>query len=294
VVADDIDMRISHIVRGSDHISNTPKQVMLYEALGELMPVFAHVPLILGPDKTRLSKRHGATSVMAYRDQGIVPEAFRNFLALLGWAPPEGTPGTLGDAELIPLFDLDGISKSNAIFDRAKLDWFNSEHIRAFSAEKLLPLVEAEWKKAGIEPDLMDRDWLLRTIDLVKPRARNLRDFATLFRAYFTDSFQADPAAVERFLKDENVRQMLVELGGRYAASEGGFSERETEKLLYDFAAEKEMKAGPLINGARVALTGQGVAPSLFAVMAMLGRERTVSRLKAAQEMAARAMSQEV
>jgi len=294
VVADDIDMRISHVVRGSDHISNTPKQVMLYEALGELMPVFAHVPLILGPDKTRLSKRHGATSVMAYRDQGIVPEAFRNFLALLGWAPPEGTPGILGDAELIRLFDLDGISKSNAIFDRAKLDWFNSEHIRAFSAEKLLPLVEAEWKKAGIEPDLLDRDWLPRTIDLVKPRARNLRDFATLFRAYFTDSFQADPAAVEKFLKDENVRQMLVELGGRYAASEDGFSEQETEKLLYDFAAEKEMKAGPLINGARVALTGQGVAPSLFAVMATLGRERTVSRLKATQEMAARAMNQEV
>jgi len=232
--------------------------------------------------------------VMAYRDQGIVPEAFRNFLALLGWAPPGGTAGNLGDAELIRLFDLDGISKSNAIFDRAKLDWFNSEHIRAFSAEKLLPLVETEWKKAGIEPDLMDRDWLLRTIDLVKPRARNLRDFATLFRAYFTDSFQADPAAVERFLKDENVRQLLVELGGRYAASEDGFSEQETEKLLYDFAAEKEMKAGPLINGARVALTGQGVAPSLFAVMATLGRERTVSRLKAAQEMAARAMSQEV
>ena len=189
---------------------------------------------------------------------------------------------------------MDGISKSNAIFDRAKLDWFNSEHIRAFSAEKLLPLVETEWKKAGIEPDLMDRDWLLRTIDLVKPRARNLRDFATLFRAYFTDSFEADPAAVEKFLKDENVRQMLFELGGRYAASEDGFSEQEVEKLLYDFAAEKEMKAGPLINGARVALTGQGVAPSLFAVMATLGRERTVSRLKAAQEMAARAMNQEV
>src|SRR5437667_1780520 len=125
VVADDIDLRITHILRGADHISNTPKQVLLYQALDAALPVFAHVPLILGADKTRLSKRHGATSVMAYRDEGIVPEAFRNFLALLGWAPPEGTPGLLGDAELIRLFDLEGISKSNAIFYRSQPDWFN-------------------------------------------------------------------------------------------------------------------------------------------------------------------------
>src|SRR5205814_3295116 len=121
------------------------------EALGMPMPVFAHVPLILGADKTRLSKRHGATSVMAYRDEGIVPEAFRNFLALLGWTPPEGSPEILGDQELIRMFGLDGISRSNAVFDRAKLDWFNTEYIRAYPAERLLPLVEEEWKKAGIE-----------------------------------------------------------------------------------------------------------------------------------------------
>src|SRR6266567_7912985 len=132
VVADDIDLRISHIIRGADHISNTPKQVLLYQALGAPLPVFAHVPLILGPDKTRLSKRHGATSVIAYREEGIVPEAFRNFLALLGWTAPEsGSDGAsteiLGDQQLIQLFDLNGISHSNAVFDRAKLDWFNTE-----------------------------------------------------------------------------------------------------------------------------------------------------------------------
>ncbi|PYV64670.1 MAG: glutamate--tRNA ligase, partial [Acidobacteria bacterium] len=151
VVADDVDLRITHIIRGSDHISNTPKQVLLYQALGAALPTFAHVPLILGPDKTRLSKRHGATSVMSYRDEGIVPEAFRNFLALMGWTPPEGTPEILGDTELIRLFGLEGISRSNAVFDRAKLDWFNTEYIRAYSAERLLPLIEQEWKKAGIE-----------------------------------------------------------------------------------------------------------------------------------------------
>jgi glutamyl-tRNA synthetase len=167
VVADDIDLRITHIIRGADHISNTPKQVLLYQALGAPLPVFAHVPLILGPDKTRLSKRHGATSVTAYRDEGIVPEAFRNFLALLGWTPPEDTPEVLGDSELIRLFGFEGISRSNAVFDRAKLDWFNTEYIRAYPAERLLPLIEEEWKKAGLEVH-RDRDWLLSTIALLK------------------------------------------------------------------------------------------------------------------------------
>lgn len=278
VVADDIDLRISHIIRGADHISNTPKQVLLYQALGSPMPTFAHVPLILGPDKTRLSKRHGATSVMAYRDEGIVPEAFRNFLALLGWTASAGSPEVLGDKELIQLFGLGAISKSNAVFDRDKLDWFNTEYIRAYPAEKLLPLIEEEWRKAGLVP-ARDRETLLKTIDLLKPRARNLKDFSGSFRAFFVDEVDADPAAVEKFLKDENVRRLLVELADRYAAAED-FSEQGTEKVLRDFAAEKGVKAGALINGARVALTGQGVAPSLFAVMSNLGKERTTKRLR--------------
>jgi glutamyl-tRNA synthetase len=288
VVADDIDLRITHIIRGADHISNTPKQVLLYQALAAPMPVFAHVPLILGPDKTRLSKRHGATSVMAYRDEGIVPEAFRNFLALLGWTPPEGTSEVLGDSELIRLFSLDGISRSNAVFDRAKLDWFNTEYIRAYAAEKLLPLIEEEWKKANLVPARQDREWLLSTIELLKPRARNLKDFAGSFRAFFSHDFDPDPAAVEKFLKDENIRRLLIELADRYAAAET-FSEQEAEKILRDFAAEKGVKAGALINGARVALTGQAVAPSLFAVMTALGRNSVVTRLQAVEKMVSRA-----
>jgi glutamyl-tRNA synthetase len=280
VVADDIDMRMTHIIRGADHISNTPKQVLLYQALGAAPPIFAHVPLILGADKTRLSKRHGATSVIAYRDEGIVPEAFRNFLALLGWTPPEGTPEKLGDTELIRQFGLEGISRSNAVFDRPKLDWFNAEYIRSYPAEKLLPLIQEEWAKAGIQPESANRAWLLSTIDLLKPRARNLKDFATSFRAFFSDDFENDRAAVGKFLNDEAVRRLIVELGDRYAASLNGFSEQDTEKVLRDFAVEKKVKAGALINGARVALTGQGVAPSLFAVMVVLGRERTVRRLR--------------
>jgi glutamyl-tRNA synthetase len=289
VVADDVDLKITHIIRGADHISNTPKQVLLYQALAATMPTFAHVPLILGPDKTRLSKRHGATSVMSYRDEGIVPEAFRNFLALLGWTPPEGTPEVLGDKELIRLFGLDGISRSNAVFDRAKLDWFNTEYIRASSAERLLPLIEEEWKKAGLSPARHDCDWMLSTIELLKPRARSLKDFAGSFRAFFCEDFDPDPAAIEKFLKGENVRQLLIELANRYASSDD-FSEPGTEKILRDFAAEKGMKAGALINGARVALTGQAVAPSLFAVMTSLGKNTVVNRLNKVEDLLNRAI----
>src|SRR5271165_5452209 len=284
VVVDDLDMRISHVLRGVDHLSNTPKQIMIYEALGHEQPVFAHVPLILGQDKTRLSKRHGATSVIAYKDEGIVPEAFRNFLALLGWTPPESSREIMTDRELIDLFDLSGIQKSNAVFDRGKLDWFNTEYIRAHPTVLLLPLIEEEWKKVSLIPFQTSRTAMEATVDLVKPRARNLKDFATLFRAYFSDEYGIDPAAVQKFLKDEAVREMLVELAARYE-KEAVFSEESTEKALRDFAAEKNVKAGVLINGARVALTGQGVAPGLFAVMANLGHERTVVRLRRAREL---------
>jgi len=282
VVVDDLDMRMTHIVRGADHLSNTPKQIMLYQALGHPQPVFAHVPLILGPDKTRLSKRHGATSVIAYKEEGIVPEAFRNFLALLGWTPPDSSREILHDRELIDLFDLGGIQKSNAVFDRSKLDWFNTEYLRATPASLLLPLIEAEWKKADLVPFQINREAMEATVDLLKPRARNLKDFATLFCGYFSDEFSFDAAAVEKFLKDDSTRQMLVELASRYEQA-SDFTEAGTEQLLRDLAAERNVKAGVLINGARVALTGQGVAPSLFAVMVNLGQERTVGRLKRLQ-----------
>ncbi len=284
VVADDVDMRLTHILRGADHISNTPKQVLLYLALGAPLPVFAHVPLILGPDKTRLSKRHGATSVISYKEMGIVPEAFRNFLALLGWTPQqtEKDREIFGSDELIHLFSLDGISKSNAVFDNDKLAWFNTEYIRASSSEKLLPLLEDEWSKAGFEPKRPTEE-LLSTIDLLKPRARSLKDFGGAFKAYFSDDFEFDAAAVAKFFQDDTLPLLLVELGQRYEAAEE-FTEASTEQALRAFAGEKGIKVGLLINGSRVALTGQGVAPSLFAVMVALGKERVVTRLKAAAE----------
>jgi len=280
VVADDVDLRMTHVIRGADHISNTPKQVLQYRALGIEPPVFAHVPLILGPDKTRLSKRHGATSVMSYAEMGIVPEAFRNFLGLLGWSPQ----GVARDREifstdeLIALFSLDGISKSPAVFGNDKLAWFNTEYIRSWPAEKLLPMVRQEWEQAGIKPEKSGAE-LGQLVDLLKSRARSLCDFATVFRAYFVDDFPFDPAAVEKYLRSHETRSQLAELADLYE-EDTNFGEASMEKLLRDFAAEKGVKAGALINGARVALTGQGIAPSLFAVMAALGKERVVKRLK--------------
>ncbi|MGA7523242.1 MAG: glutamate--tRNA ligase [Acidobacteriaceae bacterium] len=279
VVADDIDMRLTHIIRGADHISNTPKQILQYRALDAELPTFAHVPLILGPDKTRLSKRHGATSVIAYKDMGIVPEAFRNFLALLGWSPDPQLKNRelFSSGELIHLFSLDGISKSNAVFDNDKLAWFNTEYIRSYDSARLLPLIEEEWRAADLKPNRSQPE-ILAAIDLLKPRARNLKDFATSFRAYFTDRFEYDPAAVTKFLADPALPGLLQELAHRYAVPPE-FTEASSEEILRAFAAEKGMKAGALINGSRVALTGQAVAPSLFAVMALLGKDRVVRRL---------------
>ena len=284
VVADDIDMGLTHIIRGADHISNTPKQVLQYLALSLPLPVFAHVPLILGPDKTRLSKRHGATSVISYKELGIVPEAFTNFLALLGWTPGASGKDSSGKdrevfsaEELVRLFTLDGITKSNSVFDNDKLAWFNTEYIRAYAAEKLLPLIEQEWARAGFTPD-RPREELLAAIDLTKTRARSLKDFAGAFKAYFSDTFSYDTAAVTKFLSDPAVPALLAELGTRYEDLHE-FTEASTEAVLRGFAEERSIKAGLLINGARVALTGQGVAPGLFAVMVALGRERVATRL---------------
>ncbi|MEO6828702.1 MAG: glutamate--tRNA ligase, partial [Acidobacteriaceae bacterium] len=288
VVADDLDMRMTHVIRGADHLSNTPKQVLQYQALGAPMPVFAHLPLILGPDKTRLSKRHGATSVLAYKEMGIVPEAFRNFLALLGWSPgeqarqPDGKEREIfSTEELVAMFSLDGIAHSNAVFNNDKLAWYNTEYIRIYPPERLLPLIQEEWSQASYQPTRSQPE-ILAAITLLQPRARSLKDFASTFVAYFGDSFPVDPAATQKFLADAAVRKLLAELGTRYATLQP-FTEQSTEQLLRSFAEEKGVKAGALINGSRVLLTGQGVAPSLFAVMDSLGQHRVTTRLAAAE-----------
>jgi len=281
VVVDDIDMRISHVIRGADHISNTPKQILLYRALGASLPVFAHLPLILGPDKTRLSKRHGATSVSAYQEQGILPEAMRNFLALLGWAP--GNDQEMFDDEaLIQAFSLQGISKANAVFNPEKLAWFNAQYIARLPHDKLVEYLRPEYAKAGLWRDSFekeDREWFRSLIDLYRPRAKVLQDFPRQSRIFLTDHVEFDPTAVEKFLKDETVRGHLRRLADRLAALPE-FNHHSIEEAVRGLANELGVKPGVLMNPARVALTGQSVAPGLFDVMVLFGRENTVQRLR--------------
>ena len=284
VVADDIDMRITHVIRGADHISNTPKQVLLYRALGAEPPVFAHVPLILGPDKSRLSKRHGATDVNMYRREGFLPEAFRNFLALLGWAAG-GDEEFFRTKELVEKFSLEGVSRTNGVFDRAKLEWFNTQYLQKLPIEDLLPQVEEQLKQDGLWKEEWatgaGREWFSRTVDLLRPRVRLLPDFGSWSRAFFSDAFTIDPAAKAKFWKDEKVPSLLAKLADALA----GLTEWNHDACDHasrKVAEDAGVKAGLLINATRVAIVGQAVAPPLFDTMVVLGQERVVRRLRAA------------
>jgi glutamyl-tRNA synthetase len=281
VVTDDIDMRISHVVRGADHLSNTPKQILMYRALGAPEPCFAHLPLILGPDRQRLSKRHGATSVAAYREMGILPEALLNFLALLGWTPP-AQKEILPREEMVREFELMAVSKSNAVFDPEKLAWMNSEYLRNLPPERLLPLVEEELKEAGLWAFSKEEKPRFEVCArLLQTRARSIKDFSRSGRAFFSEEFEYDPEAQKKFWKDASLPALLDELGARLARLQS-FDLTQTEACLRALAEEKGVKAGLLINAARVALTGQAVAPGLFEVMTALGQRRVVERLRRA------------
>jgi glutamyl-tRNA synthetase len=287
VVVDDIDMRITHIIRGSDHISNTPKQALLYRALGATPPVFAHVPLILGPDRTRLSKRHGATSVGSYRDEGFLPEAFRNFLALLGWS--SSNEEFMRTPEIVAKFSLEGVSRTNGVFDRPKLEWFNTQYLQRLPIEELVPFIQGELERSKLwqpEWEAEKREWFAKTVDLLRPRTRLLPDFSTWARAFFSDSFEIDPAAREKFWKDERLGGMLAKLADALAALPA-WEHDPCDHALRELAAAEGVKAGLLINATRVAIVGQAVAPPLFETMVVLGQERTVNRLRRAAELLA-------
>jgi len=276
VVADDIEMGITHVIRGADHLSNTPKQVLLYQASGAAMPEFAHLPLILGPDKQRLSKRHGATSVMAYAEMGYLPDAFFNFLSLLGWSPGDDRE-MLSRRELTELFSLEGVGKADAVFGLEKLDWFNSQYLRNAPTEKLKELAVKEMETAGIE--VFETESLDARLELLKPRVRKSNDFPVIFKAFFSDDFTYDPAACRKFLKDPKLNSLVPTLHSLYL-EDAEFTLESTEAILRRLAEQEGVKAGLLINAVRIGLTGQGVAPGLFEVMLVLGRERTIDRLR--------------
>lgn len=309
VVCDDIEMQITHVIRGQDHLTNTHKQILIYEALGVTPPTFAHLPLIMAPNKGKLSKRkHGeVVSMTTYRDAGFVPAAFRNFLALLGWSAGEEKE-IYSLEELIEKFTLEGINRSNAVFNFSPDDprkwtddkaiWMNAEYIRTMPLAELLPLVKAELKANKLwreEYEEDDRAWYERTVDLIRARFFTLKDFSTQGRAYFSEDYDFDPAAIEKNLnKFPELRDWLPELADRFEAEFGTrtpssasaeadtqtFSEANIETIVKAFTEEKGTKLGVIMNGARTLLTGVAVGPSMLSVFEIIGLERTLMRLR--------------
>ena len=289
VVVDDIDMAITHVVRGDDHTSNTPKHLLLYAALGAAPPRFAHVPLIFGPDKKRLSKRHGATSVADYQARGCLPDAMVNFLALLGWSPG-GDREVFGRDELVQAFTLEEISGGNAVFDQDKLEWFNGQHIGLMRADEIADQLRPRLQEAGLWRDDYARGgarraWLGRVIELLKSRARGFGDFVEYGRPFLADTLEYEPDAVKKRLSVEALGGHVAALRDAYAALEAdAFDAQSLETSLRAVADGRGVKAGVLIHASRVALTGRTVSPSLFEMIELIGQKKTIERLEALEK----------
>jgi len=294
VVGDDIEMRITDVIRGQDHLTNTHKQILIYEALETTPPRFAHLPLILAPNKGKLSKRkHGAVvSMTTYRDKGFVAAAFRNFLALLGWsAGEEREIYTL--AELIEKFSLEGVHRNNAVFNFNETDerhwtddkalWMNAEYIRTMPLEDLMPLVKNELKSAKLWRDEYeddDKQWFQKAIDLIRERFFTLKDFSVQGRAFFSEDFDFDEKAIEKNLKKfPDLQSWLPELADQLETVED-FTHDNLEAVIKEFVEAKGTKFGVIMNGARTLLTGLAVGPSMLAVFETLGKEKSILRLK--------------
>jgi glutamyl-tRNA synthetase len=283
VVADDIDMEVTHVIRGDDHISNTPKHILLWQALGKTPPEFAHVPLILGTDKKKLSKRHGITSVTEYERIGYLPDAMVNFLGLLGWSPG-GNRELMPRDEMIGAFTLEGISGGAAVFDPEKLDWFNSQYIAQLSPDALVacvrPLLQAAelWREEYDRPG--GREWIERVLRLVLPRVKRLPDFVEQGRPFLTGKVDYDVEAVRKHLTTADLDDHVEALILAVEAERGAFDEASIEKVLRSVADERRIKAAALIHAARIAATGKAVSPGIFEVLALLGKPLTLSRLR--------------
>jgi glutamyl-tRNA synthetase len=294
VVCDDIEMEITDVIRGQDHLTNTHKQILIYEAMGKTPPRFAHLPLILAPGGKKLSKRiHGEiVSLTTYRDSGFLAAAFRNFLALMGWSAGEERE-IYSLEELIERFSLEAIHRSNAIFNfdannpkrwtDDKALWMNAEYIRTMPSAELLPFVKAELKSEKLwreEYEDDDKAWFENAIDVIRQRFFTLKDFSNQGRAYFSEDYDFDRAAVEKNLKKfPDLETWLPELANRFEPMED-FSHDRIEEVVKAFAEEKGTKLGVIMNGARTLLTGQSVGPSMLVVFEMLGKEKSILRLR--------------
>jgi glutamyl-tRNA synthetase len=278
VVVDDALMGITHVVRGDDHLTNTPRQVPLFQALGFPVPQFGHLPMILGADKARLSKRHGATSVMAYKEMGYLPEALVNYLARLGWS--HGDQELFTRSELIEKFNWKNVQASAAVFNPDKLLWLNAEYIKTSPPEAVAETLVPFLKQTGLLDPAhpVPHGWLVQLVVLVRERAKTLADMVEWVRPYFGETVVWEEEAATKFLTPANA-PMLRKLLERFL-SLSGFSKQAWEEQFKRLVEEEGMKMGQLAQPVRVALTGRTASPGLFDVMEVLGRERTLSRLQ--------------
>jgi len=274
VVVDDAEMGITEVIRGDDHINNTPKQMLLYSALEFETPAFAHLPMILGEDRTRLSKRHGATSVMAYRDEGILPEALVNYLARLGWSHGDDEIFTL--KELLKKFSLKSVGKSSGVFNREKLLWLNQHYIQTNKAEDLAAPFIYQLGRLGTEAAVDNR--LIKIIKTLQPRSVTMKDMAKSGLFYFQDSVEYAEKAARKFLTAEKTAHFPQLLEGLSSLSE--FTEADIEGVFTAVMESREMKLGKIAQPVRVALTGGTISPGIFETIEALGVEITIKRLR--------------
>jgi glutamyl-tRNA synthetase len=286
VVSDDAEMGITLVLRGDDHLSNTPKQILLHRALGNPVPAFAHVPLILGPDGKRLSKRHGATAVGDYEVEGILPQAMFNFLALLGWSPGDDREVFTRD-ELVEVFSLDRVLKKSSVFDFKKLEWMNGQHLAQVPTKELVEPVKHRLMERGLLPEPPAKDGaraidLYLLVELLKVRARTVEDLLTQAEPYFLQELRYDPKAVKKqWAKDpeataDRLQGLAVRIG------EIPWEQERLEEVARGWAEELEIGAGKLFQPLRLALTGSSASPGIFDVLVLLGKERSLKRIDTA------------
>jgi glutamyl-tRNA synthetase len=276
VVVDDHEMEITHVIRGEDHVNNTPKQIQLYQAMGYPVPAFAHVPLILGLDRSRLSKRHGATSVTAYRDQGFFPEAMTNYLARLGWS--HGDQEIFSTDELVKLFRIEDVGKSAGVFDLDKLSWVNAHYMKTLPLERLVEDVKPFLEARG-HHEFSD-DWIGKMVNTLRERARTLVELVDLASYYLADDLTIDPKAAAKFLKPDS-RPMLAELADRLSDVQP-WEAASIQKAFERVMSDRNLALGKIAQPVRVAVTGGSASPGIFEVLEVLGRERSLVRLRRA------------
>jgi glutamyl-tRNA synthetase len=278
-VVDDSFMGITHILRGDDHISNTPKQILLYEAFNLAPPRFGHMPLILGTDGAKLSKRHGGVSVEEYKREGFLPEALANYLILLGWTPRDGRE-IMPPADAVALFDISEMNDVQAKFDIQKLRWLNGEYIMKSPNERLVPILRRSLESAGLPLAAVTDDYIGRVLDLYKVRIKTLSEFPPMTDLFFTDDFPLDEEGKKHLEKPEG-REYLTVLADRMSCLPE-FTHPAIEDVFRKFAEERGVKVGPITHPARMAISGKTKGAGLFEMMEVLGRDRTVARMRRA------------